>query len=122
MILILLILVMIAEFMRTWSKHINRIFKGMPILTLLIISCVGVLFANMILFPTIYYLGKTQNVIILHCTIIGCSIISAMLINRYIIGETVSPASYLALCAILAILIIHHMATADFYSKVKKMV
>ena len=54
--------------------------------------------------------------------LIVCSVMSVILINRYVIGEPVHPGSYLTLVAIVVILVLHHLATSDFYSKVKKMV
>ena len=115
-------LLLIAEFLSTCSNYVNRMLKGSPFLTLFIISCSVSLVSNMVSFPTMYYLGKTQNVIILQCMLIIGSVLSVMLINRYVIGEPVHPASYMTLFAIVVILIFHHVATRGFYSKVKKMV
>ena len=65
-------------------------------------------------------LQKMQDVDTLGMLIIG-SVLSVMLINRYVIGEPVHPASYMTLFAIVIILIFHHVRTRDFYSKVKNM-
>lgn len=96
--------------------------KGSPFLKLLAISCAASLVSNLVSFPTIYYWGKTQNVIILQCMLIVCSVMSVVLINRYVIGEPVHPGSYLTLVAIVVIFLLHHLATSDFYSKAKRMV
>jgi hypothetical protein len=118
----ILILLLIAELLGSCSNYVGRMLKGSPFLTLFAISCAASLASNMVSFPTMYYLGKTQNVIILQCMLIVCSVMSVVLINRYVIGEAVHPGSYITLAAIVVILIIHHLATFDFYSKVKKMV
>jgi len=115
-------LLLIAELLNSCSNYVGRMFKDRPFWVLLAISCTASLASNMVSFPTIYYWGKTQNVIILQCMLIVCSVMSVVLINRYVIGEAVHPGSYLTLIAIVVILILHHIATREFYSKVKKMV
>ena len=120
--IVIIVLLLIAELLGSCSNYVNRILKGSPFLTLFVISCTASLVSNMVSFPTMYYLGKTENVIILQCMLIICSVMSVVLINRYVIGEPVHVASYLTLFAIVVILIFHHVATRDFYSKVKKMI
>jgi len=120
--LITLGLLLIAELVNTCSNYINRMLKSSTFWTLFVISCVASLVSNMVSFPTMYYLGKSHNVIILQCMLIVCSVMSVVLINRYVIGEPVHPGSYLTLFAIVVILIFHHIATKSFYSKVKKMI
>jgi hypothetical protein len=115
-------LLLIAEVLNAYSNYVGRMLKERPFWMLLAISCAASLASNMVSFPTIYYWGKTQNVIILQCMLIVCSVMSVILINRYVIGEPVHPGSYLTLVAIVVILVLHHIATGDFYSKVKKMV
>jgi hypothetical protein len=122
MLLVGLTLLLIAELLNSYSNYVGRMLKGSPFLKLLAISCAASLASNLVSFPTIYYWGKTQNVIILQCMLIVCSVMSVVLINRYVIGETVHPASYITLFAIVVILLLHHLATSDFYSKAKKMV
>jgi len=120
--IVIIILLLVAELLSSCSNYVNRILKGSPFLTLFVLSCTASLVSNMVSFPTMYYLGKSENVIILQCMLIICSVMSVMLINRYVIGEPVHPASYITLFAIVVILIFHHVATRGFYSKVKKMV
>jgi uncharacterized membrane protein YfcA len=122
MLLIGLTLLLISQLFNSYSNYVNHILKGIPFLKLLAISCAASLASNLVSFPTMYYLGKTQNVIILQCILIVCSVMSVVLINRYVIGEPVHPGSYLTLVAIVVILVLHHVATSDFYSKFKKMV
>jgi hypothetical protein len=122
MLLFGLTLLLIAELLNSYSNYVGRMLKERPFWMLLAVSCAASLASNMVSFPTIYYWGKTQNVIILQCMLIVCSVMSVILINRYVIGEPVHPGSYLTLVAIVVILILHHIATRDFYSKVKKMV
>lgn len=122
MLLFGLTLLLIAELLNSYSNYVGRMLKERPFWMLFAVSCAASLASNMVSFPTIYYWGKTQNVIILQCMLIVCSVMSVVLINRYVIGETVHPASYITLVAIVVILILHHAATSDFYSKVKKMV
>ena len=120
--LMIIILLLIAQLLSSCSNYVNRMLKGSPFLTLFIISCAASLVSNMVSFPTMYYLGKKENVIILQCMLIICSVMSVVLINHYVIGEPVHPASYITLFAIVAILIFHHVATRGFYSKVKKII
>ena len=116
--LIILALLFISELSKSCSNYINRIIKGTPFLTMFIISCVISLLSNMISFPTIYYLGQSRSVIILQCMMIVCGVVSVVLINRYVIKEPVHPASYVSLGLIAMILLIHHLITREFYSKI----
>jgi len=118
--IVIITLLLISELLSACSNYVNRMLKGSPFLTLFVISCAASVISNMVSFPTMYYLGKTKNVIILQCMLIVCSVVAVVLINRYVIGEPVHPGSYITLFAIVVILILHHVATKDFYSKVKK--
>lgn len=117
--LIILILLLISEIINSCSNYTNRIMKA-NFLTLLLISCLVSVLANLISFSTMYYLGQSRNVIILQCILIVCSVCSVVIINRFVIKEPVHPASYLTLGLIVLILLIHHLATRVFYSKSSK--
>jgi hypothetical protein len=125
MFLYIFILLLVAEAFGLASNFPNRLFKDLfkehgllkehPFLLLLGISVVASVFSNLISFPTIYYLGKTQNIIILQCTLIVCSVVSAMLINRFVIKEKVHTGSYITMFFIVVILIAHNILTKPFY-------
>jgi hypothetical protein len=115
MFIYIFILLLISEAFGLASNYPNRLSKEHPFLLLLGISVLASVFSNLISFPTIYYLGKTQNIIILQCTLIVCSVVSAMLINKFIIKEKVHTGSYITMFCIVVILIAHNILTKPFY-------
>jgi hypothetical protein len=110
MFIYIFILLLISEAFGLASNYPNRLSKEHPFLLLLGISVVASVFSNFI-----YYLGKTQNIIILQCTLIVCSVVSAMLINKFIIKEKVHTGSYITMFCIVVILIAHNILTKPFY-------
>ena len=109
------ILLLIAEAFGLASNYPNRLLKEHPFMLLLGISVIASVFSNLSSFPTIYYLGKTQNIIILQCTLLVCSVVSAMLINKFILKEKVHTGSYITMFVIVVILITHNILTKHFY-------
>ncbi len=118
-ILAIIILFFISELLRICSNFTGRLFenKSNKFLYLIIVSSIVVICSNFISFSTIFFLGKHSNIIILQCLLILGSVISVIFMNKYIIKEPVHIGSYIALCLIGIILIIHHIITEAFYKK-----
>ena len=116
----IIILLLIAQLLSGCSNYINRIYKTNTFAWLLMIACIASVVSTLFSFSTMYFLGKTQNVIILQCMLIIGSVISVLSINTFLIKEPVHTGSYITLFAIVAILIFHHVATMNFYSKAQK--
>lgn len=108
-------LLLISEAIGVASNYPNRVLKDNPFLLLLGISIIASIFSNLISFPTIYYLGKKQSIIIIQCTLIICSVVSAILINKFIIKEKIHTGSYITMFLIIFILIAHNILTKPFY-------
>jgi hypothetical protein len=123
MLVLIFILLLISSIFGLTSNYPNRIFdvKEMSFLKLFIFSCVASILSNVISFPTIYFLGKSQNIVIIECTLVICTVISVILINRYLVKEPIHTGSYITMFAIVIILIIHYILTDPFYSRNKKM-
>lgn len=123
MLVLIFILLLISSIFGLTSNYPNRIFdvKEMSFLKLFIFSCVASILSNVISFPTIYFLGKSQNIVIIECTLVICAVISVILINRYLVKEPIHTGSYITMFAIVTILIIHYILTEPFYSRNKKM-
>jgi hypothetical protein len=123
MLVLIFILLLISSIFGLTSNYPNRIFdvKEMSFLKLFIFSCVASILSNVISFPTIYFLGKSQNIVIIECTLVICTVISVILINRYLVKEPIHTGSYITMFAIVIILIIHYILTEPFYSRNKKM-
>ena len=118
----IIILLLFAQVLSGFSNYIGRISKSDNFTTLLIIACVASVVSTLVSFPTIHFLGKSRNVIILQCMLIVGSVFSVTVINSFLIKEQVHIGSYITLGAIVLILIAHHVLTKDFYSKTKKMI
>lgn len=118
----IIILLLFAQVLSGVSNYIGRISKSDNFTTLLIIACVASVVSTLVSFPTIHFLGKSRNVIILQCMLIVGSVFSVTVINSFLIKEPVHIGSYITLAAIVLILIAHHILTRDFYSKTKKMI
>ena len=118
----ILCLLLFAQVLSGFSNYIGRINKSDTFTILLIVACVASLVSTLVSFPTIYFLGKQRNVIILQCMLIVGSVFSVTVINSFLIKEPVHIGSYITLGAIVLILIAHHVLTKDFYSKTKKMI
>ena len=101
------------------SCYINRIYKSENFTNLLILSCILAVISTILSFSAMYFLGKHQNVIILQCMLIISGVISIIFINAFIIKERVYIGSYITLGLIVIILIIHHIMSRGYYSKVK---
>ena len=123
MLVLIFILLLISSIFGLTSNYPNRIFdvKEMSFLKLFIFSCVASILSNVISFPTIYFLGKSQNIVIIECTLVICAVIAVILINRYLVKEPIHTGSYITMFAIVIILIIHYILTEPFYSRNKKM-
>ena len=123
MLVLIFILLLISSIFGLTSNYPNRIFdvKEMSFLKLFIFSCVASILSNVISFPTIYFLGKSQNIVIIECTLVICTVISVILINRYLVKEPIHTGSYITMFAIVIILIIHYILTQPFYSRNKRM-
>ena len=123
MLVLIFILLLISSIFGLTSNYPNRIFdvKEMSFLKLFIFSCVASILSNVISFPTIYFLGKSQNIVIIECALVICAVISVILINRYLVKEPIHTGSYITMFAIVIILIIHYILTDPFYSRNKKM-
>ena len=123
MLVLIFILLLISSIFGLTSNYPNRIFdvKEMSFLKLFIFSCIASILSNMISFPTIYFLGKYQNIVIVECTLIICAVIAVILINRYLVKEPIHTGSYITMFAIVIILIIHYILTQPFYSRNKIM-
>ena len=123
MLVLIFILLLISSIFGLTSNYPNRIFdvNEMSFLKLFIFSCVASILSNVISFPTIYFLGKSQNIVIIECTLVICTVISVILINRYLVKEPIHTGSYITMFAIVIILIIHYILTDPFYSRNKKM-
>jgi len=113
----ILILLLFAQVLSGFSNYIGRINKSDTFTFLLIVACLASLISTLVSFPTIYFLGKQRNVIILQCMLIVGSVFSVTVINYFLIKEPVHIGSYLTLAAIVLILIAHHIYTKEFYSK-----
>jgi hypothetical protein len=116
----ILCLLLFAQVLSGFSNYIGRINKSDTFTILLIVACVASLVSTLVSFPTIYFLGKQRNVIILQCMLIVGSVFSVTVINYFLIKEPVHIGSYITLGAIVLILIAHHVLTREFYSKNKK--
>ena len=123
MLVLIFILLLISSIFGLTSNYPNRIFdvKEMSFLKLFIFSCVASILSNVISFPTIYFLGKSQNIVIIECALVICAVISVILINRYLVKEPIHTGSYITMFAIVIILIIHYILTQPFYSRNKRM-
>ena len=123
MLVLIFILLLVSSIIGLTSNYPNRIFdvKEVSFLKLFIFSCIASILSNMISFPTIYFLGKSQNIVIIECALVICAVISVILINRYLVKEPIHTGSYITMFAIVIILIIHYILTEPFYSRNKKM-
>ena len=123
MLVLIFILLLVSSIIGLTSNYPNRIFdvKEVSFLKLFIFSCIASILSNMISFPTIYFLGKSQNIVIIECTLVICTVISVILINRYLVKEPIHTGSYITMFAIVIILIIHYILTQPFYSRNKRM-
>jgi len=123
MLVLIFILLLVSSIIGLTSNYPNRIFdvKEVSFLKLFIFSCIASILSNMISFPTIYFLGKSQNIVIIECALIICAVISVILINRYLVKEPIHTGSYITMFAIVIILIIHYILTQPFYSRNKRM-
>jgi hypothetical protein len=123
MLVLIFILLLISSIFGLTSNYPNRIFdiKEVSFLKLFIFSCIASIVSNMISFPTIYFLGKSQNIVIIECTLVICAVIAVILINRYLVKEPIHTGSYITMFAIVTILIIHYILTEPFYSRNKRM-
>ena len=123
MLVLIFILLLVSSIIGLTSNYPNRIFdvKEVPFLKLFIFSCIASILSNMISFPTIYFLGKSQNIVIIECALVICAVISVILINRYLVKEPIHTGSYITMFAIVIILIIHYILTQPFYSRNKRM-
>lgn len=123
MLVLIFILLLVSSLFGLTSNYPNRMFdvKEVPFLKLFIFSCIASILSNMISFPTIYFLGKYQNIVIVECTLIICAVIAVILINRFLVKEPIHAGSYITMFAIVIILIIHYILTEPFYSRNKKM-
>jgi hypothetical protein len=113
----ILILLLFAQVLSGFSNYIGRISKSDNFTTLLIIACIASVVSTLVSFPTIHFLGKQRNVIIIQCMLIVGSVFSVTVINYFLIKEPIHIASYLTLGGIVLILIAHHIYTKEFYSK-----
>ena len=123
MLVLIFILLLVSSIIGLTSNYPNRIFdvKEVSFLKLFIFSCIASILSNMISFPTIYFLGKSQNIVIIECALVICAVISVILINRYLVKEPIHTGSYITMFAIVIILIIHYILTQPFYSSNKRM-
>jgi hypothetical protein len=123
MLVLIFILLLVSSIIGLTSNYPNRIFdvKEVSFLKLFIFSCIASILSNMISFPTIYFLGKSQNIVIIECALVICAVISVILINRYLVKEPIHTGSYITMFAIVIILIIHYILTQPFYSRNKRM-
>jgi hypothetical protein len=123
MLVLIFILLLVSSIIGLTSNYPNRIFdvKEVSFLKLFIFSCIASILSNMISFPTIYFLGKSQNIVIIECALVICAVISVILINRYLVKEPIHTGSYITMFAIVTILIIHYILTEPFYSRNKRM-
>jgi hypothetical protein len=123
MLVLIFILLLVSSIFGLTSNYPNRIFdiKEVSFLKLFIFSCIASIISNMISFPTIYFLGKSQNIVIIECTLVICAVIAVILINRYLVKEPIHTGSYITMFAIVTILIIHYILTEPFYSRNKRM-
>jgi hypothetical protein len=123
MLVLIFILLLVSSIFGLTSNYPNRIFdiKEVSFLKLFIFSCIASIVSNMISFPTIYFLGKSQNIVIIECTLVICAVIAVILINRYLVKEPIHTGSYITMFAIVTILIIHYILTEPFYSRNKRM-
>jgi uncharacterized membrane protein len=115
MFIYIFIFLLISEALNVASNYPNRLLKEHTFLLLLGISIIASIFSNLISFPTFYYLGKTQNIIILQCTLLVCSVVSAMFVNKFILKEKVHTGSYITMFVIVVILVAHNILTKPFY-------
>jgi hypothetical protein len=118
----IIILLLVAQILSGVSNYIGRISKSDKFINLLIIACIASVVSTLVSFPTIHFLGKSHNVIIIQCMLIVGSVCSVTIINALLIKEPVHISSYITLGLIVIILIAHHILTKDFYSKTKKIV
>jgi hypothetical protein len=123
MIILIFILLLLSSIFGLTSNYPNRIFDvtEMSFLRLFIFSCIASVLSNMISFPTIYFLGKYQNIVIVECLLIVCAVIAVILINKFLVKEPIHIGSYITMISIVIILIIHYILTQPFYSRNKKM-
>jgi hypothetical protein len=123
MLVLIFILLLVSSLFGLISNYPNRMFdvKEVPFLKLFIFSCIASILSNMISFPTIYFLGKSQNIVIIECTLVICAVIAVILINRFLVKEPIHAGSYITMFAIVIILIIHYILTEPFYSRNKLM-
>ena len=122
MFIVIFILLFLGQLLCACSNFTNRIFKTNSFWTILIISCIISVISTFISFPTIVFLGKSENVIILSCILLVGTALSAIILNYYVLKEPVHIGSIITLLAIVLILIIHQILTKNFYDEVKKVI
>lgn len=122
MFVIIMILLFIAQFLSAGSNYINRFFPTYSFLKIFAISSLAAVLSNCISFPTLFYLGKSENVIILACLMLIGTSLSAIIVSHFILQETVHIGSYITLFGIVSILFIHNIVTKNYYDKLKELV
>jgi len=122
MFIVIFILLFLGQLLSACSNFTNRIFKTNSFWTILIISCIISVISTFISFPTIVFLGKSENVIILSCILLVGTALSAIILNYYVLKEPVHIGSIITLIAIVLILFIHQILTKNFYAQVKKVI
>ena len=122
MFIVIFSLLLLGQILATCSNFTNRIFKTDSFWKIFIISCIVSVLSNFISFPTIVFLGKTQNVIILSCMLLVGTALSTVILNYFVFKEPIHFGSIITLFLIVIILFIHQILTKNFYDEVKKVI
>jgi hypothetical protein len=118
----MLILFFIGIFLGSYADFMGQIFKNDSYWNILIISCIVAVVSQCLCFISIFFLGKSENAIRLSCIMLLYIALSGIIINHYILKQTVHIGSYITLFGIVSILIIHNIVTKNYYDKLKEFV
>ena len=106
---IIILLLIVSQLFSACANYTGRIFKSQHygFKGLLCISIIAAILSNIVTFCTMYFLGKSINVLLLQCILIVSSVIAVAFANHVILKEQVDMGTYITLFSIVFILIMH---------------